>query len=379
MVWIRLLLLWHSFLLLYAASWDAQRVFPKLSFERPVQWVMSPQGLHYVLQQHRGDIRVFADDQTIGHHRQFLDLGHEIGVGRHISEEMGLLAMVLDSAFPQKPYAYIYYTTTPRPYKGVLKRFTVSNDGWHADQESALTILEFDQPWANHNGSSLNFGPDGMLYMSIGDGGAGGDPRNHAQNKSTLLGSVIRIDVSAATKTQPYRIPADNPFVNETGTRPEIWAYGLRNVWRMSFDPVSGTLWGGDVGQNAWEEINVIVKGGNYGWKRREGLKSFRGGKKRPGDIDPLFVYDRSATGGVSVTGGYVYRGQAFPELRGAYLFADFASGNMWLTRSKGLGYETVPFMRGQTGLSTFARDSHGELYWCRFDGHLYTLKKNNY
>jgi len=218
------------------------------------------------------------------------------------------------------------------------------------------------------------FGPDGMLYLSIGDGGAANDPHNHGQNPSTLLGTVIRIDVDRAKDDKPYAVPADNPFVGDAKAAPEVWAFGLRNVWRMSFDRATGKLYGGDVGQNAWEEIDIIQRGGNYGWNVREGRHAFA--PARPGAFSTDFIEPIAEYGhgdGVSVTGGFVYRGARFPALVGVYLYADYAFGTIWGLRcgDSGCGDPVVVWKRGAAAQmwSSFGELHDGELVLCAFDG----------
>jgi quinoprotein glucose dehydrogenase len=232
---------------------------------------------------------------------------------------------------------------------------------------SEKVILEVDQPYGNHNGCMLVFGPDAYLYLTFGDGGAAADPHGHGQDLGTLLATCLRIDIDNEDKGKPYAIPKDNPFVDKQGARPEIWAYGLRNLWRMSFDRETGTLWGGDVGQNEYEEIDIIVKGGNYGWNKREGTHPFRRGEKSDEMIDPVFEYGRDK--GLSITGGYVYRGKLQPKLAGLYIFADYGMGRIW-----GIDYDYKDGKVKSTELlghfpaatiSSFGEDAAGELYAC--------------
>jgi len=193
-------------------------------------------------------------------------------------------------------------------------------------------LLEIPQPFANHNGGSLAFGPDGYLYIGLGDGGSQNDPLANGQNKNSLLGSILRIDIDHTDQEKPYAIPQDNPFAGQDDARPEIYAYGFRNVWQLSFDTKTGDLWAADVGQDRYEEINRIVRGGNYGWRQKEGSVQFGGEVVSAADsgefIDPVWQYDRHH--GRSITGGFVYRGEKLPELQGHYLYADYVSGNIW-------------------------------------------------
>jgi glucose/arabinose dehydrogenase len=248
--------------------------------------------------------------------------------------------------------------------------------GDRADPSSRREVLFVDQPYSNHNGGNLVFGPDGYLYIGLGDGGSGGDPHGNAQSLGTLLGKMLRIDPRPADGA-PYRIPADNPFVTTPGARPEIWAYGLRNPWRYSFDRATGDLWIGDVGQSAWEEVDrqpaSSTGGENYGWNVREGSHPYAAGGSPPGAVDPVFDYSHS-DGGCVVTGGYVYRGAAIPDLVGTYVFADFCLGKI-----EGLRLDGDQVVHEQLGVaagpvSSFGEDAQGELYILSLAGGVYRL-----
>jgi glucose/arabinose dehydrogenase len=244
-----------------------------------------------------------------------------------------------------------------------------------AAPDSEEIILEVPQPFSNHNGGALIFGPDGYLYVGLGDGGSRGDPRGNDQNTGTLLGSILRLDVDGVAGDRNYAIPPDNPFVGDPDSRDEIWAFGMRNPWRISFDRQTDDLWAGDVGQNVWEEVDVIVAGGNYGWNVTEGAHCYRPSTNcaTGGLIPPVQEYDHGS--GCSITGGYVYRGEALPSLAGVYLYADFCSGRIW-----GLRYEdgaaTVTREIANTGLpiASFGEDAAGELYVLAFDGGVYRV-----
>jgi glucose/arabinose dehydrogenase len=228
-----------------------------------------------------------------------------------------------------------------------------------------------DQPYSNHNGGNLAFGPDGYLYIGLGDGGSGGDPHGNGQSLTTLLGKMLRIDPTLL-EDRPYAIPSDNPFVGREGARPEIWAYGLRNPWRYSFDRATGDLWIADVGQSAWEEIDVQSSGSdggeNYGWNRMEGDHPFEG--DAPADVvRPVFEYSHD-DGGCTVTGGYVYRGRAIPALARAYLFADFCLGRLEAIRLQdGGGAEHRILGPVVRNVSSFGEDARGELYVLSLEG----------
>ena len=234
--------------------------------------------------------------------------------------------------------------------------------------------MEIGQPYSNHNGGQVTFGPDGYLYVGLGDGGSGGDPRGHGQNLRTLLGTILRIDVSALDETGSYAVPPDNPFVGVQGARPEIWAYGLRNPWRFSFDRETGDLWTGDVGQNKLEEIDIIKPGANYGWNIMEGTSCFRGPGCGSDDLEPP-VAEYGRDGGCSVTGGYVYRGPRLPSLVGAYLYGDFCTGNIWALRHDGSQVVDQALIADtDLQISSFAEGPDGEVYILSFTGEIARL-----
>ena len=303
---------------------------------------------------------------------EFLDITDR--VSSRGSEE-GLLGMALDPA--NERHLYLYYSAA-NPRRSVVSRFTLSPNDSAADPDGESVILEVPQPYANHNGGQLAFGPDGYLYVGLGDGGAAGDPLGNGQDTSTLLGAILRIDVSQAAPEHPYAIPQDNPFADppEADKRGEIWAYGLRNPWRFSFDRETGQLWAGDVGQNRWEEIDLIRRGANYGWNALEGSHCFnrRGDCQRDGMTPPVWEYSLNGEP-CSVIGGYVYRGTGIPWLHGAYVYGDFCSGNFF-----GLRYidgEVVEHHQlADTGLSimSFAQDNDGELYLLSQKSGIYRL-----
>jgi glucose/arabinose dehydrogenase len=224
-------------------------------------------------------------------------------------------------------------------------------------------VLEVEEPFSNHNGGAIRFGPDGLLYLGFGDGGSGGDPLGSGQDRSTLLGSIIRIDVRNASAAAPYAVPPTNPFVGEAGVRPEIWAYGVRNPWRMSWD--AGLLWVGDVGQNAIEEISIARTGANLGWNRLEGNQCYQSGCSSEGTIAPVAVYGHGG-GRCSVTGGVVYRGTQVPEIAGSYLYGDFCSGEVWAMPADGSSSPVI-VASGLGSVASFGLDATGEVYVLRF------------
>ncbi|MFC5470207.1 PQQ-dependent sugar dehydrogenase [Cohnella suwonensis] len=284
--------------------------------------------------------------------------------------EQGLLGLAFHPDRPNEAYAN--YTTKTHT---VIARYVADPaNPERLEPAGERVILTFEQPYENHNGGQLAFGPDGYLYIATGDGGSAGDPRNNGQNLDSLLGKILRIDVDAATGGLPYAIPPDNPFVGNGA--PEIYAYGLRNPWRFSFDGETGRLWAADVGQERFEEINVIEKGGNYGWRVREGYECYKpaSGCAREGLIDPVYDYDHEM--GISVTGGYAYRGDELPsELVGSYFYADYGTGTMWaLSIGEDGRVSNRTLMETGENVTSFGQDADGELYVCTQDGRILKL-----
>ncbi|MSQ11778.1 MAG: glucose sorbosone dehydrogenase [Dehalococcoidia bacterium] len=309
----------------------------------------------------------------------FLDISDR--VSQDGSEE-GLLGLAFHPDYTVNGMFYVNYSAAD-PRRSVVSRFTLSRDPDAADPTSEVVILEVPQPFSNHNGGMLAFGPDGYLYVGLGDGGDSGDPLGHGQDLSTLLGSILRIDVDREDGGRRYDIPPDNPFVDGTGdARPEIWAYGLRNPWRFSFDRVTGDLWAADVGQDRLEEVDLIRRGGNYGWNVLEGGECYRLVsdclREGPGEL-PVAAYYHNL--GCSVTGGYVYRGKRIPALQGAYLYGDFCSGRIWGFRyEEGSVFEAgsvnqqAELADTELPIASFGEDADGELYVLAFDGQVYRL-----
>ena len=290
--------------------------------------------------------------------------------GRLINDpanEEGLLGLAFSPSFSTDGRVYLYYSAGD-PRRSVLSRFQVDNGSM--DVASERVILEIAEPFPNHNGGHLAFGPDGYLYVAVGDGGAGGDPQGNGQNLGTLLGAILRLDVSG----DGYVAPPDNPFVGQAGARDEIYAYGLRNPWRFSFDRATGALWAGDVGQNEWEEVGRIVSGGNYGWNTVEGFECFGASGCDTGGLQPpraVYAHDL----GCSVTGGFVYRGQSMPELAGWYVYGDFCSGNIWAVNTAG---ESAPVLLAATGqpIASFGELPNGELLAVTFANAIFRLER---
>ena len=287
--------------------------------------------------------------------------------------EQGLLGIALPPSFPTDPRVFVDYTDLDG--NTVVASYTLAaGNPDRLDPASAVWILTADQPYANHNGGALAFGPAGMLYIAFGDGGSGGDPLGNGQRTDTLLGKLLRVDVRPrAGASAPYVIPPGNPFVGAAGSRPEIWEYGLRNPWRFSFDPPTGDLWIGDVGQDAWEEIDVARSGAgglNFGWNTMEGRHCFspKNGCSSTGMTQPVAEYGHDA--GCTVIGGAVYRGKAQPLLSGGYLFADYCSGTIWAIPATTDG-TVKPVKVGTTssGIAAFGQDAEGEMFAADLDG----------
>jgi glucose/arabinose dehydrogenase len=289
--------------------------------------------------------------------------------------ERGLLGLAFHPNYAQNRQFYINYTNRSNNGTVVARYLTSPDDPNVALPASAETIFTHSQPFANHNGGHLEFGPDGYLYISMGDGGSGGDPMENGQNPATVLGAILRIDVDSAS---PYAIPADNPAATvNPDLAPEIWAWGLRNVWRFSFDSATGDLYIADVGQNAWEEVNFEPAGSpggvNYGWNIFEGTHQYSGAPDPGGLTLPIFEYDRGQ--GQSITGGYVYRGAALPSYDGAYFFGDFGSGNIWSSwRDASGAWQTGVFMFTRNNISSFGVDVNGELLVVNYSGSVLRL-----
>ena len=281
--------------------------------------------------------------------------------------EQGLLSVAFPPGFAAKGYFYVNYTRAPDGATVVARYRFSAGDANVADPVSEEVILTIPQPFANHNGGQLAFGPDGYLYIGMGDGGSGGDPLNNGQSPGTLLGKILRIDVESGTA--PYVVPLDNPFVGVAGYRPEIWALGLRNPWRFSFDRLTGDLYIGDVGQGAVEEVDVqpsgIPGGRNYGWNIMEGGGCYNSATCNAAGLTlPIATYDHSQ--GCSITGGVVYRGAALPALQGIYFYGDYCSGRIWGLRMRGAAWETAVLpVPGDPSMNitTFGEDEAGNVY----------------
>ncbi|MCM2277862.1 MAG: PQQ-dependent sugar dehydrogenase [Oligoflexia bacterium] len=343
------------------AAQTLENAFPELRFSRPVALVAPRDGTQrlFVVEQD-GRIQVFRNSAATDASKVFLDLAPiAFSPSDGGGSEEGLLGLAFDPQFRSNGELYVYYSAR-EPRRNVLARYRVSEDPDRAEITSGTVLLEIEKPYSNHNGGALVFGADGMLYVSVGDGGGAGDPENNAQDKSVLLGKILRIDPKSKV---PYGIPQDNPFVGESGARGEIWAYGLRNPWRMSFDRLTGELWLGDAGQSSWEEIDRVKKGDNLGWRVFEGRHPYANPEGLPASrfVAPFLEYPNDETGGHAVIGGAVYRGSRLSSLFGKYLYGDFVSGRIWAVDPKDSA--TLAQIATLEGVSAFGEDEAGELY----------------
>jgi glucose/arabinose dehydrogenase len=341
--------------------------FPSLDFNRPVDLQNNGGDNLFVVEQ-LGVIKVFHNNPSTETAEIFLDIQSIVD---DRGNEEGLLGLSFHPDFAQNGYFYVNYTTSLGTTR--ISRFEVDTQNpTVADPSSELVLLEFSQPFGNHNGGQLTFGPDGYLYIAVGDGGSGGDPQGHGQNTSTLLGSILRIDVDNPSGNLYYGIPSDNPFAgNQSGVREEIFAYGLRNPWRMSFDVDTGLLWAGDVGQNEFEEIDVIENGGNYGWRIMEAADCFQSAScEQSGLIEPTYHYGHDK-GNASITGGVVYRG-SIASLVGWYVYADYASGRIWALESSSTDPNNQLLLDSNHRITSFGTDHLQELYYCSQNGKIY-------
>ena len=331
-------------------------------------WITSPpdDSRLFVVEQ-TGTIRIIQDGTLLPD--PFLDVSDRI---TNQGTEQGLLGLAFHPDYATNGAFYIYYTDTEGTV--TVSRFAVTDDPNVADPASEVVQLTQEEPYPNHNGGAILFGPDGDLYLGVGDGGSAGDPQGNGQNLGTWLGKVLRIDPdpAAAQGATQYAIPADNPFVDTPDALPEIWAYGLRNPWRISFDMATGDLWIADVGQDQWEEVDHAPAGSpggeNYGWSIREGAHCFKAEScDTEGLTDPVVEYSHSE--GVSVTGGYVYHGTALPDLVGTYLYADYGTGLLWGLRPAGDGtyVASAPIETG-FNITSFGQGNDGEMYLALFD-----------
>jgi glucose/arabinose dehydrogenase len=350
------------------SSFGVQVAFPQLTFSQPVGVYNANDGTNrfFVVEQ-AGAIHVFQNSANTVSAPIFLDISDRA----LFSGEQGLLGLAFHPNYTQNGYFYVDYVAA-NPTRTVIARYNAAPSNQNqADKNSEFILLEIAQPFPNHKGGQIAFGPDGYLYVGMGDGGSEGDPLGNGQNCSSLLGKILRIDVNTPSEGKNYSAPPENPFVGNTaGYKEEIFAYGFRNPWRFSFDSATGKLWVGDVGQNRLEEIDIVEKGKNYGWSIMEGTLQYAGGNQTGLEL-PIYEYDHSL--GNAIIGGYVYHGSAFTELQGVYVYGDYGSGRIWAlnVNSSGAAANSLLINSGLT-VSSFGVDQAGKLYICAFDGKIY-------
>ncbi|WP_009965167.1 PQQ-dependent sugar dehydrogenase [Verrucomicrobium spinosum] len=372
-----------------ASAYTLKPAYPNVVTELPTSAIIPPDGSNrlFLLQQ-RGKILVLPKDESSADAKVFLDFTSRAMEAKDGKFEEGLLGLAFHPEFAKNRKFYVYYSQQD-PKRSIVSEFQVSEgDPNQADLKTERILLEVPQPFWNHNSGNLLFGPDGSLYIAFGDGGKRDDVTRTAQNPFSLLGKILRIDVNTKQGSRQYGLPADNPFPNVNGTRPEIYALGLRNPWGLSFD-ADGTLWCADVGQDIWEEINLIEKGGNYGWSYREGARPFPiRTDAPPADakfIEPIHEYPHSD--GISITGGFIYRGEKLPNLKGAYIYGDWAFGKIWALKYDKAGKKVIsnelifqaplnPKGQGLMKPSAFCEDLNKEILVLDWNGKLHRVEE---
>lgn len=367
----------------------AQRAFKKFKPYRPIVITNFGDGSNrLVVAEQTGKIYAVKAGEDVEQPALFANLEPKIEYKDKENEE-GLLGLAFHPKYKENGQFFVYYTAkyTGKPgakRESVLSRFKVSKDDPNkADAEFEQELLRIPQPYWNHNGGTICFGPDGMLYIGLGDGGAGNDPHGNGQKMDTILGKILRIDVDHHDKGLAYAIPKDNPFVGKEGARGEIWNAGLRNVWRMSFDRKTGDFWVADVGQNLWEEINIVKKGDNLGWNIRESRHGFNPptAPARPDLLEPIWEYHHDI--GKSITGGHVYRGPTSRNLIGKYLYADYVTGKLWAldydAEAKQVKANYILSCVDQNPpVMTFGEAEDGEVYFATTFGFIYKFTDTN-
>ena len=352
-----------------------QRVFAGVALTQPLAMMQAPgDDTRWFVLEKTGAVRVFANTPNVTTASTFLSLTV------NPTNEGGLLGMAFHPNWATNHQAFVSFTESS-PMVSVIARFTSADNGVTLDSSTRQNVFRVNQPFTNHNGGDIAFGPDGNLYIGFGDGGDGGDPQGHGQNTTDVLGDFLRLNVN----TLPYTIPADNPFAASgtmcgpdphvsAGNCKEIYASGVRNPWRWSFDSSTGDLWAGDVGQNRYEEIDKITRGGNFGWNCREGTHAYADSTPSAscatasGLVEPVIDYDHTQ-GDASITGGYVYRGSALPALAGVYLFADYETGRIWRLVQNGNTYTKQQLLDTSLGIASFGQGNDGELYVVDLNG----------
>ncbi|MDH5402206.1 MAG: PQQ-dependent sugar dehydrogenase [Candidatus Heimdallarchaeota archaeon] len=345
-----------------------EKAFPNIEFDKPVDFQSTPDDsdLIFVVEQ-AGIIKVFQNNPKVSSTSIFLDISNRVESGG----EKGMLGLAFHPNYTRNGLFFVYYMVD-NPLRSRVSSFVVYADRSEANQNSEKIILEISQPYSNHNGGQIIFGDDGYLYIGLGDGGSGGDPENNGQDLTTLLGTILRIDVDNVSDSRNYSIPNDNPYYSNTnGYKEEIYAYGLRNPWRMSFDIETGNLWVGDVGQNKIEEVDIIESGKNYGWNTMEGSSCYNANTCETTGLElPVAEYDHSL--GISITGGYVYRGSIHESLVGNYIFGDYGTGRIWKLDINNLTGGIIQLMKVNLNIVSFGTDNMNELYILAFDGFIY-------
>lgn len=355
-------------------AYGLEEAFPQLSFVQPLYITDAGDGSgRLFVVEKRGVIRVFPNDPSASSSEIFLDIRGQVDDS---GSEEGLLGLAFHPDFESNGHFFVNYTASGPP-RTIVSRFTVPGPG-EGNPGGETEILSFGQPFDNHNGGHMAFGPGGLLYIAAGDGGSGGDPFGNAQDRTTLLGNILRIDIDGSEGGRNYAIAPRNPYAdNDRGYREEIYAWGLRNPWRFSFDSSTGQMIAGDVGQGRYEEIDIIRNGENYGWNIMEGAHCYNASScDTTGLTLPVWEYPHGDNNR-SVTGGYVYRGSELPGLEGKYIYADFVSGRVWaLDLSDPEAPRNYELLGPGPNISSFGTDSGNELYLTAFDGNIYRLSR---
>ena len=362
------------------ADYNVVNAFPNLTFNDPVGiYAANDNSNRLFVVEQEGRIKVFDNSSSTNDTQMFLDITSIVNQDGGYTEE-GLLGLAFHPNYSENGYFYVNYTDYG-PRRNVIARYTVSNNNPNqADENSSLIIMEVNQPYSNHNGGQTSFGPDGYLYIAFGDGGSSGDPLGHGQNLLTLLGTIVRIDVDNPSGSLNYGIPNDNPFVYQDNALPEIYAYGLRNMWRFNWDLETGLLWGADVGQNSYEEIDIIQNGLNYGWNTMEANHCFPSGSNcsSEGFEPPIWEYELYVNGVCSITGGFVYRGNTIFSLQGKYIYGDWCTGDIWaLTYNQDGNHTNEHLLVSGINITTFGIDQQNELLLTG-NGSIYRLESDD-
>jgi CubicO group peptidase (beta-lactamase class C family) len=362
---------------------EVEKTFTNLEIQRPILLTHAGDGNNRLfVPSQLGTIHAFGNDPSVSQPKTFLDISSRV-VYQDKENEKGFLGLAFHPKYRENGQFFVYYTPqgTPKPHTAVVSRFRVTKDDPNsADPDSEERLLTIEHPFWNHKGGTLVFGPDGYLYIAVGDGGLRDDPYGNGQNLKTHLAKILRIDVDHAQPGKKYAVPADNPFAGQEGKAlGEIWAYGLRNPWRIAFDRQTGTLWCADVGQDLWEEVDIITKGGNYGWRLREGVHRFgpNGSDPRSDLIEPVWEYHHDI--GKSITGGHVYRGKKLPQLAGCYLYADYVTGKVWALKLDATNKAVVAnyTIGGSVSpIASWGEDEQGEVYCTSDNGQIYRLRE---